>query len=102
LTQLYTEYNRLEFLPNEIGTLNLTDLFINQNNLKVLPNSFYDLKSIIRLNISNSGNAITLKNEFCKLRRIEQLRIDINTLTFAPRYLELRARSNPRFSIIVN
>jgi Leucine-rich repeat (LRR) protein len=102
LTQLYTEYNRLEFLPREIGTLNLTDLFINQNNLIALPNSFYDLTSIIRLNISNAGSALTLKEEFCKLRRIEQLIIDHNTLTFAPRCLEIRARSNPRFGIVVN
>ena len=102
LTQLYAEYNQLEFLPNEIGVLNLTDLFINQNNIKKLPNSFYDLNTLIRLNISNAGSTLTLKKDICKLRRIEELIIDYNTLTFAPRCLEIRARSNPRFNITLN
>lgn len=102
LTQLYAEYNKLELLPKEIGTLPLTDLFINQNDLITLPNSFYDLTTIIRLNLSNAGSTLTLKDDICKLRRIEQLIIDYNTLTFAPRCIEIRARSNPRFNITIN
>lgn len=78
LSQLYAEYNRLEFLPQAIGKLALTDLFINQNQLKKIPQSFYDISSLIRLNISNAGHAITLKNDFCKLRRLEELIIDYN------------------------
>jgi hypothetical protein len=88
-------------LPDSWGNLTLTDLFVNWNQMSALPNTFYNLTKLNRLNLTNAGPSFQLSNEICSMWRLEQLYIDQNTLNFGPRCLEIRARSNPRFSIFL-
>ncbi|HIP35682.1 MAG TPA: leucine-rich repeat domain-containing protein, partial [Crocinitomix sp.] len=101
LTQLYVGYNRLKTLPDSIGKLPLTNLFIHQNQINVLPDDFYDLTKLIRLNVSYAGSLFKFDQRICDMRRLEQLYIDIVTLNFSPRCLETRTRSNFRFNVII-
>ena len=101
LSQLYVEYNNLVALPDSLGKLNLTDLFVNWNKLSALPFTFYNLSKLSRLNLTNAGPGFKLTDKICSMWRLEQLYIDQNTLNFGPRCLEIRARSNPRFTIFL-
>ncbi|MBK9192178.1 MAG: leucine-rich repeat domain-containing protein [Crocinitomicaceae bacterium] len=102
LSHLYLEYNQIEFLPNQIGKLeNLVHLVIGRNNLQTLPEEFYTLTGLIVLDISYAGPKLVIDPKICNFRLLETLYIDAGTLNFAPRCLEIRANSLTRFSIII-
>ena len=101
LTHLYLSYNKLIALPDSIHKIPLQELYINWNQLKTVPNNFYDIGSLITVNFAYAGPLFILKEDICKMRRLETLFIDRPTLNFQPRCLEIRSRSNPRFSVIL-
>ena len=79
----------------------MVHLVIGPNQIKELPESFYELSKLNVLDLYQSGPEITISDKICQLWRLEVLYIDQFNLAFCPRCLEIRARSNPRFSIIL-
>ena len=101
LSHFYIDYNQIEFLPNEIGQMTgLLEFIVGRNNLTVLPPEFYELTSLNVLDLSYSGPLLQLAYGICKMRSIETLYIDRNTLNFAPRCIEVRA-NGVRFTLVI-
>lgn len=101
LTHLYLDYNDLVSLPDSIGKLPLVELYVNWNQLTTVPNTFYDLRSLVTVNFAYAGPMFKLNEDICKMWRLETLFIDRASLNFQPRCLEIRSRSNPRFTIFL-
>lgn len=97
LSQLFLENNELRSLPPEIGNLeSLVWLHIGRNYLTVLPKEIGNLKNLISLKVVRSGANLYLPEGICYLKYLENLYVDDSIdIPYC-----LSVNRNPRFNII--
>ena len=75
---------RIKTIPKNIGKLsNLIQLDIPNNEIKILPSSFYSLKKLERLNLNNNS-LTTIPEDIEKLSNLTVLLLENNKLEYLP------------------
>jgi Leucine-rich repeat (LRR) protein len=78
LENLQLNYNWLDSLPESIGGCEkLKFIYLNRNNLHALPESLGLIKGLKEIYLVGAGQLILIPENFCDLRRLELLEIDM-------------------------
>ncbi|MFX1236144.1 MAG: leucine-rich repeat domain-containing protein [Promethearchaeota archaeon] len=84
LKWLFLEGNNITLLPNEIGKLKkLEELYLENNNISSLPNDFSLLNNLEFLDLSSNKFEI-ISNELCQLKNIKKILLKDNKIREIP------------------
>ncbi|PFX12750.1 E3 ubiquitin-protein ligase LRSAM1 [Stylophora pistillata] len=83
---LNVQGNKLKTLPTSIGNLaSLQSLILQANDLRKLPPEIGNLKSLRTLNVSENSNLPGVPPTLARVRTLETIILDVNTVSFPPR-----------------
>ena len=92
LTHIYMSNNSLDELPIELFTLNLATIYVDGNNLKIIPSQLGKVRTLKHLRFNNNDNISNIPSEIGNLFRLIDIDLRNNAIDSLPMSFESLTR----------